>query len=95
MENWEWPVIIGVIGVFISILVFFFARLKNANDLGVERGVLLTELREIKDRIDRMMLENQTQHGQLQKNITILERRMTKINDRLATVEEQLRKGRP
>jgi peptidoglycan hydrolase CwlO-like protein len=99
--SWVVPLLFAICTLALAVSGLMFARLKNAKDLGVERGTLVAELKGIQDKLEALRCdmkvkfeELKTNHDErfrsVEKEIHILERRIEKVSSRITVIDDRL-----
>lgn len=93
VPTWAFGVLLSIIGLGFTGMGFFYARIKNAEGMAKERGVIATKLDNIEKKVEGIVLSQVTQQSLCSsrgERIAVVERDVKSAHNRIDGIERRL-----
>ena len=93
IPTWVVGVLIGIVGLGFTGMGFFYARIKNAEQLAQERGVITTKLDNIDKKVEGIIVSQAAQQSLCSargERIAVIERDVKVAHNRLDGIERRM-----
>lgn len=93
IQTWVFGVLIGIVGLGFTGMGFFYARIKNAEQLAQERGIIATKLDNIDKKVEGIIISQTSQQSLCSvrgERIAVVERDVKSAHNRIDGIERRL-----